>query len=123
MREIKFRAWDCLKKEMITNPEELHSNCFNETDNGFHCGYMADDWNSCDLMQYAGVKDCNFVEIYEGDIVKVTIDEEEFKAQEIVFDDGAFSINIPADNHCPCLYYADEIEIIGNIHQNPELLK
>lgn len=66
MREIKFRAWDRLKKRMIQP-------CYCEV---FSDGLVAaseDDYyhntsSKIELMQYTGLKDVNGKEIYEGDI-------------------------------------------------------
>jgi hypothetical protein len=41
----------------------------------------------------------------------------------VVFEDGAF-LQLEQDNECAELWYDwDELEVVGNIHQNPELLK
>jgi len=71
-------------------------------------------------MQYTGLKDKNGKEIYEGDIVKI----EGFINHVVGFEDGAFRwMNVG-----PYLPIAERIserecEVIGNIYENPELLK
>ncbi len=101
--------------------------------------------------QYTGLTDENGTKIFEGDIVQYT-DEEGYYPEEccdfvgkIVLEHGAFGVatndNIPIDldNWCDNdnfvslweLYWnlciegekLDMIEVIGNIHDNPELLK
>lgn len=66
------------------------------------------------IMQYTGLKDKNGKEIYENDV----IDFENGYISEIFYQDGAFKLN---DN----IYRSDLSHgiIIGNIYQNPELIK
>ena len=124
-REIKFRAWDYRKDEMIGAAELVASN--NEP--------VQDQLAKIDnLMQFTGLLDSNGIEIYEGDICRVvffdchsndsiTIEEGgEFigavKEESFMWllDDGAYI----------CFWELQqtdsEIEVIGNIYQTPDLL-
>lgn len=75
------------------------------------------------LMQYTGLKDKNGIEIYEGDILnygtygnyKVVYNKSSFKIQKVYFLNG----NLHLLEDC----YLDEIEVIGNIYENSELLE
>ncbi len=88
------------------------------------------------LMQYTGLKDKNGVEIYEGDIV--AIDMWQGNEHGYIAEDGVikwyeqssafkwFSLeDDPSDGHNYWLSQADskQREVIGNIYENPELLK
>lgn len=61
MREIKFKAWNLLKKEWrcdINNPYLLGAE------------YDENDFKNCIFLQYIEHKDVDGTEIYEGDIVE-----------------------------------------------------
>ena len=118
MREIKFRAWDKKDKEMF---------CFDIYDG---CPYHHEKDRRV-VMQYTGLKDKNGKEIYEGDIVRFISWINEYNPEEIVivrpvkFENGCFS-PVPTHEECEDGYYSwglKDFEIIGNIHENPELIK
>jgi len=73
------------------------------------------------VEQYTGLKDKNGKEIYEGDIVKF----EDTKHIGIVcLKDGEFLVEeLPKRNAVRLLWCEKHAEIIGNIYENPELLK
>ena len=66
------------------------------------------------IGQYTGLKDKNGKKIFEGDIVKF-----DKKYYEVKYEMGQFFFGI----NMPIAYKRFEIEVIGNIHDNPELLK
>ncbi len=79
-------------------------------------------WYSVDpktVGQYTGLKDTNGREIYDGDLCW---DDHNECYGVVKFDEGKFVYEW--ENICEDLWEAkDDIEIIGNIHDNPELLK
>ena len=137
MREYKFRAWDKDNKEMLYQGSNTTYNnsvmdCRIVLDElGFDVLvrlYGKDEYeyrNNCELMQYTGLKDKNGTEIYEGDICNCR-EYECFGKIEWNEDNAGFYFYVAVEGGGfdeECLYeYADELEVIGNIHDNPELL-
>jgi len=116
MREIKFRAWD--GEEMISSMEFMHSG----------------GWENCMLrdffdikgrvMQYTGLEDKNGKEIYEGDVVDYPFAEEimghgRLRINTVEWDEDRFRLT----SFSAAAYSWDKLEVIGNVYENPELIK
>lgn len=70
--------------------------------------------------QYTGLTDKNGKEIFEGDICKHRSDYSgEYIISVVAYEDGEF-LAMVGNNSAFCL--SDKLEVIGNIHDNPELL-
>lgn len=106
-REIKFRAWDTKRNRW----------CDSFSVNGVGA---VDASEGVILMQYTGLKDKNGKEIYEGDVVKWGAGVKE----TVIFRDAKFCIEGIDSYSIPLLKNdCKDFEIIGNIYENPELLK
>ncbi|UMY67882.1 YopX family protein [Streptococcus dysgalactiae subsp. equisimilis] len=130
----KFRAWSTFKNEwakhfyitesgLIYNMEQPHRDLI---------GAVPVEKSGLILMQSTGLFDKNGVEIFEGDVVETESfkDYEDFsgyrKRGEVVFREGYFGIRYPKDSKrypYHMLVAAIDIENIGNIYENPELLE
>ena len=131
MREIKFRAWDKKEKKWLSFDEgDPIGNDGSLTESGYWTFIFDFDEDRVALMQYTGLKDKNGKEIYEGDIVNWTswkigfkhIDGSEVKLTPKVVQwvDGAWKLE--EDSPWNLSIY-DNVEVIGNIYENGDLLK
>ena len=121
-REIKFRLWNTETKVMYAD-SGISSIGINEgIKKATMCNY--------ELMQYTGLKDKNGVEIYEGDIVEY----DGHTRAKVIFKSGCFigyDGYATSSDEAYLLLEADstpfngdefELEVIGNIYENPDLL-
>lgn len=132
MKTIKFKAWDKINKKMINlrpmgttismgehlcfGCEEWGHNYESECHATFHPNIDED----FELIQFTGLLDKNGKEIYEGDVVKLISE----KIGEVVYhEERAAYIFHDINNFNELLYERHPYEIIGNIYENPELLK
>lgn len=107
MREIKFRAWDKEKREMILlEPNTSYS-----------------DFKNFELSQYTGLKDKNGKEIYEGDIFT----DDDCSKKRFIFEYNGLNLTVREVGYrIGSLFITDDmikLEVIGNIYENPELLE
>ncbi|WP_082761664.1 YopX family protein [Bacillus sp. SDLI1] len=135
MREIKFRAWDDVKDRMLYLGEE-DDIVFEFGGSGIVATDITEDepnfktLHHLIYLQYTGLKDKNGREIYEGDIVRITSedDEEEFNICEVKYSGGAFQVDVSglsSDYDVTAVGWVEytTIEVIGNIYEDPGLIE
>lgn len=121
MREIKFRAWHKADEKMY----EVY-------------GFAQNKWflkgkqfpmpnGAVVIMQYTGLRDKNGKEIYEGDLLT---DYGEAPPLYVEYSEkhGAYCFVDKFDSsgtvyYTPLMIYYEQMEVIGNIYENPELLE
>lgn len=137
-REILFRAKSMSNGEFVIGMP-LPSN--------FGCGYMlniddalgADFYHSrytmprCEsstpidedtIGQFTGMKDANDIEIYEGDIVQYEDCKGLMQRGSVIYDPDYCSFMVARDNlDAESMNIFWKFEVIGNIYDNPDLLK
>lgn len=141
-RSIKFRAWDGKKMQYDVFPTSNNTvGRWVETGGGIELRFCDSGGTKVDIMQFTGLKDKKRTEeypegqeIYEGDLFKTT-DKHGYSSNcivEVLFDkeSSAFVAQLNRQDELEVgaellpdykRNFPDSFEIIGNIHQNPEL--
>lgn len=140
MRKLEFRAWWKDTKRFLDG-DEWYMTCSGAK--YLHCAVMPYKDDNFIIEQYTGLKDRYGQKIFEGDIVEAMIDgvwgtgknsvsfgKVKWKL-EVVYNDirymDVFRV-IGSKNSPDRIYYLfdkelSELEVIGNIHKQPELLE
>lgn len=119
MREIKFRAYVKFLREM----HEVREMIFDKDTVMIDAYQYGLDKDDAPVMQYTGLTDKNGVEIYEGDIVKKN-DDKFAKSGVVSFIHGCWMVaSEDKERYFNLHWHLSQVEVIGNVHQNPELLE
>ncbi len=149
MREIKFRAWDKDRKLMYYNVGFSGSNSFPRRimDGDIDCLKLV-TFDTAELMQFTGLQDKNGVDIYEGDIKlwkfnnhawcyecywsdidsgfrwkMISHNEKQKDDLDMLFETEEDYYNYVINSNQRNMGFDCYSTIIGNIHQNKDLLK
>lgn len=124
MRELKVRVWDRLKKQYVHDLYTLRHLVECSTSGFIYIGANAKDYPFI-IEPSTGLKDKNGKEICKGDILKDKDYEGEVWTCKVEYDNN-FAQFFCETNNGACWSFedarGDEFEVIGNIHENPELL-
>lgn len=131
MRPIKYRAWDKHKKRML-KVQNIAFSDDGEVVSVYTAGpdfsndkqaLMGEkpDLENVVLEQYTGLKDKSGIEIYESDIIRYEND----KYGKIFLGGIGFRVvlNGKLIDYDWLLYATPDIEVVGNVHENSELLE
>ena len=119
----RYRVWDKHNEKMIYNAEDTYD--------GYPVGIASfggilDCTGWYVVMQYIGKKDVNSNRIYEGDIVRITLTQtEETRIGEVIYYTGNAMYLVETTMEDYFTFMSQDIksvEVLGNIHENRELL-
>jgi uncharacterized phage protein (TIGR01671 family) len=124
-REIKFRVWDTTLSHGFWHwsASDTDFNLAKELKNG-----------TMPINQFTGLHDKNGKEIYEGDVIEWSVyedaqdtpsgeEEQHHRRDSVYFSNGCFAFERRKELLFNFLAPHRKLEVIGNIYENPDLLK
>ena len=131
---FKYRCWDKQIKKMRYGDIQLSCSGLPFTLEATSEGLKVVDIDNIEIMQSTGIKDRNGKLIYEGDIVKYTSAPSKSNPEAIPFTEnykivwnetyGGYNTQRFNGVNCHCIATVQkQIEIVGNVYENPELLE
>ena len=120
-REIKFRAWYPQSKAMTFSEKGSWGKWGD-------CEMNDSEQGLCSIMQFTGLTDKNGKEIYEGDILEMwqpvgLVNEVIWHAGALGYVSASNTFHAFANHNDVSKPQIRDAEVIGNIYENPALLK
>jgi len=147
-RELKFRAWDTATNRMLVTGFNLlgEVTCFDIVSQKLMEEPLGrttlDRIGDVEIMQFTGLKDRNSKEIYEGDIISVEREHDTILVEckfgtierqmatgflvditGFYFERGDGCQTFPIKRNYKGVHDLEVFEVVGNIHETPELLE
>lgn len=127
----KFRAWNGYRKIMADYVSAIQNGDTQGTPSSVNVivNGKNETWDikndHVELLQFTGLKDDNGNEIYEGDIVKSSYKYAQPKISEVIMEYGNSYIlgeYLATGNEMLVSDHINEIEVIGNVHTDGDLI-
>lgn len=118
-RKLKFRIWDKLTESFIYCEDDNQQHFILDLNGNFHNLQNGSGGDEYVVLQYTGLNDKNKKPIYEGDFIRGQFDHGPAGLREEIL-----PVRWSKEDGYQWNYWdLSTIEVIGNLFENPELLK